>query len=118
MSNLNNILNNDDELSEELLMKYASGNLSAEERHAIESKMIDSSFLSDAVEGISSMKDKKQIQQYVDELNNQLQKQVQQKKKRKAKRKLPSMDWIITSVIIVLLLCVLGYFVLHLYQTK
>ena len=87
MSDLNNILNNDDELSEELLMKYASGNLSAEERHAIESKMIDSSFLSDAVEGISSMKDKKQIQQYVDELNTQLQKQVQQKKKRKAKCK-------------------------------
>ena len=58
MSDLNNILNNDEELNEELLLKYAEGNLSAEEQHAIESMMIDSSFLSDAVEGISSMKDK------------------------------------------------------------
>ncbi len=118
MSDINNILNNDDELSEEMLLKYALGNLTAEERHAIEIKMVNSAFVNDAVEGIDAFKNKKQVQQYMDELNRQLQKQTKKKKKYKARRKLPSMDWIITAVVIVLLLCVLGYTVLHLYNSK
>jgi len=118
MSDITNILNNDDQLSEELLLKYASGNLTAEEQHAIESKMIDSPFVNDAVEGIDAFKNKKQVQQYMDELKRQLQKQTEKKKKNKAKRKLPSMDWIITAVVIVVLLCVLGYTVLRMYNSK
>jgi anti-sigma-K factor RskA len=117
MSDINNILNNDDELNEELLLKYAEGNLSAEERHAIESKMINSSFVNDAVEGLESFKDKKQVQQYIDELNKQLQKQTNQKKQRRSKRKLPNMDWIIAAVVIVIMLCVLAFTVLRLYHT-
>jgi len=118
MADINNILDNDDQLSEELLLKYASGNLTAEELHAIESKMINSAFVNDAVEGIDAFKNKKQVQQYMDELNRQLQKQTEKKKKLRARRKLPSMDWIITAVVIVLLLCVLGYTVLRLYNSK
>lgn len=44
-----------------------------------------------------------------------LRKEAGKKKKRRAKRKLPGMDWIILAVVIVLLLCVLGYAVLHLH---
>jgi hypothetical protein len=118
MSDITNILKNDDELSEELLLKYAEGNLTEEERHAIESKMIDSDFMSDAAEGLGNFKNKKDIQQYITYLNQQLQKQVQRKKNRKAKRKLQNMDWVITAVVIVLLLTILGYTVLHLYHSK
>lgn len=118
MQNINEILNNDDELNEDLLLKYAEGKLSEEECHAIESKMIDSPFLSDAVEGLEGFKNKKKVLQFVDELNYKLQKNTAQKKKYKAKKKLPNMDLIIIAVIIVLLLCILGYTVLHLFYTK
>ena len=118
MSDIINILKNDDELSEELLLKYAEGNLTEEERHAIESKMIDSDFVNDAAEGLNAFKNKKNVQQYISQLNHQLQKQVQRIRNKKEKRKLQNMDWLITAVIIVLLLTVLGYTVLHLYHSK
>ncbi|MDE3143661.1 MAG: hypothetical protein KGL19_05870 [Bacteroidota bacterium] len=115
MSDIDNILNDDGELSEELLMRYATGNVTEEERHKIESKMIDSSFVTDATEGLQAFGNKSKLSHYVDDLNRQLQKETNKKKERRAKRKLPGMDWIIISVIIVLLLCVLGYAVLHLH---
>ncbi len=118
MSDIKNILNDDGELSEELLMRYAAGNVSDEERHKIESQMINSSFVSDAAEGLQAFENKNTALHYVDDLNKQLQKETNKKKKRHTKLKLPNMDWIIISVVIVLLLCVLGYAVLHLYYAK
>ncbi len=115
MADNNNILFNDDELSEELLMKYLEGNLSDEERFKVEAGMVDSNFVNDAVEGLEFLHDKKNIQQSVTELNRQLQKQIDAKKKRKLKRKLPSMEWMIIYVVIVILLCLLGFAVIHMH---
>jgi hypothetical protein len=111
MADVNNILQSDDALNEEQLMKYLQDNLSDEERHAVEKQMADSNFVNDAVEGLEKIQHKKDIQQYVNELNNQLHKHTEQKKKRKNKRKLKSLDWLILTVIMVLLLCLIGYYV-------
>lgn len=117
MADHNNILHNNDEPSEELLMKYLQGNLTEEERFKVESKMADSSFVNDAMEGLQDLKDNKKIRQSVDELNRQLQNHLDKKKRRKISRRLPSMDWIIVYVIIVILICLLGYSVIHLHYS-
>jgi len=113
MADLDNILHNDEELNEEQLMKYLEGNLSDEEKHAVEKQMADSAFVNDAVEGLQSFANPVNIETYVEQLNRQLHKQTAEKKRRKEKRKLKQQDWIIMSVIIVILLCMLAYLVVN-----
>lgn len=116
MADIKNILQQDDALNDEQLMQYLQGTLSDDDLHAIEKQMADSDFMNDAVEGLQNFKSNKNIEQYVDQLNQQLQKQTATKKKRKEKRKLKSQDWVAVSVIIVLLLCMIGYVVVHQFQ--
>jgi len=111
-------LHSDEELNEEQLMKYLEGKLSAEEMHAVEKQMADSAFVNDAVEGLQSFTNAVNIETYVDQLNRQLHKQTAEKKRRKEKRKLKQQDWIIMSVVIVMLLCLLAYFVVNEYHKQ
>ncbi len=105
----NNDIKQEHEWSDEQLLKYLQDGLSADEQHAIESKMADSPFMNDAVEGLQQMKDKRDIKDYVQQLNDQLHKQTAAKQKRKNKRKFKQQDWIMMAVIILLLLCMLGF---------
>ncbi len=109
MSNLQNIWQDGGEPTDEQLMKYLNGTLSKEERHDFERKMADSDFTNDAVEGLENFADKQKLDVYVHELNKQLAKNTAAKQKRKNKRKLKQQDWVLISVITVLLLCMLGY---------
>jgi len=84
MSNLHDILNDGDELNEEDLLKYINGNLSSQEQNAIEQQMANSSFANDALEGLQQFKNKKDINAYVAELNEQLHKQTTANKKERA----------------------------------
>ncbi len=114
MADLINILHNNDELNNEQLMNYLQGNLSDKERHAIEAQMVEDDFANDAIEGLETLANKAQLPDYVEQLNRQLQKNVATKKQRKAKRKLKENPWIVIAVGIILVICVLGYYVLHL----
>jgi len=118
MSDLKNILNDNNELNEEKLMQYLAGNLSSEEQNTIEQQMANSSFSTDALEGLQQFKNNKDINAYVVELNKQLQQQTANKKKRKAKHKIQNLQNIEAIVIIVILLCLLGYFVVRKYIEK
>jgi len=116
MEDDNYILPNDNELDEALLMKYLEGRLSEEERHVVESQMADSAFVNDAVEGLESFSNKNDIQPYITELNSQLKKHTRTKKAKRLKRKLPDMGWIISTLVIVLLLCLIGFVVLKMHE--
>lgn len=116
MPDLKDILNEDDDLQNDDLLKYVQGDLSKDEAYKVEKQMNDSDFVSDAMEGLQGIRNKKSIEQYVDELNRQLQKQVTTRKKRKEKRRLKEYPWITTAVIVVLGLCLLAYIVIRYYQ--
>ncbi len=116
MPDIKNILQEEDALNEAQLMQYLQGTLSDEEFHAVEKQMANSDFMNDAVEGLQNFKSNKNIEQYVEQLNQQLHKQTSAKKKRKEKRKLKQQDWIALTVVIVLLLCMLGYIVVNQFQ--
>ena len=112
MANLTNILH-DDELKDDQLINYLQGNLNDEERHAIQAQMLEDDFTNDAIEGLETLTNKAKLPTYLEQLNRQLQKNIAIKNQRKAKRKLKDNPWIIIAIGIILVICVLGYYVLH-----
>jgi hypothetical protein len=110
-------LNEEDDLRNDDLLKYLQDDLSKDDQHKVEKQIADSDFVSDAVEGLQGMKNKRSIEQYVDELNRNLQKHVSVKKQRKEKRRLKDQPWIIVAVIVVIGLCIVAYAVIK-YQQK
>ena len=114
MADVTNILHNNEELNDEQLIDYLQGNLSDEERQAVEQQMVEDDFANDAIEGLETLANKAQLATYVEDLNRQLQKNITAKKQRTAKRKLKDNPWIIIAIGLILAICVLGYYVLHL----
>jgi hypothetical protein len=106
---LNILSNSNKDIDNQQLMDYLSGQLSGEQQHAVERSMADSDFMNDAVEGLQNIPDKKDLQNYVDELNAALQKSMQKKKLRRQKRRLKDEPWAYIAVILILLLCIIAY---------
>jgi nitrate/nitrite-specific signal transduction histidine kinase len=118
MTDLKNILNHDDELDSEELIRYLQGNASEEERFSVEKQMADSSFVNEAMEGLQNFKDPEQVKDYVDQLNKQLQKHTAKKVSRKKKRRLKDENWLIIAILAILLLCITGYLLIHFYSIR
>jgi CHASE3 domain sensor protein len=117
MADLNDIFSDEEEtLSDDELLKYLDASTPDAEKHAIEKKLADSAFANEAVEGLQHFNSKKKLDDYVQQLNKNLQKELATKKYRKQKRTIKELPLIIVTVVIILLLCVLGYMVIHLYQ--
>ncbi len=116
MPDLKDILNEEDDPKHDDLLKYIQGDLSKDEQYEVEKQIASSDFASDAMEGLQQIRNKKSIEDYVDELNRQLKKQVSVKKHRKEKRKLKDNQWIVIAVVVVLGLCILGYAVIRYYE--
>jgi anti-sigma factor RsiW len=113
---LKNILSNSNkDIDNQKLMDYLSGKLSAEEKHEIEKQMNDSDFVNDAVEGLEEVKNKKNLANLVEQLNNDLHKQLDKKKKRKIKRTLKEQPWVYITIILILFLIIISFFVIKNY---
>lgn len=118
MSNLTNILNHDEELSSEELLRYLHGQATEEERFTIEKQMADSAFVNEAIEGLQHFRDPEQAKIYMEQLNRQLQKQTDKKILRRKKRKLKDQNWLTVAILAILLLCVTGYLLIHFLRVK
>ena len=101
------------DIDNQQLMDYLSGKLSGEQLHEIERSMADNEFLNDAVEGLQRIRDKKDMQSYVDDLNAAMQKSLAKKKQRRLKRRLKEEPWSLLAVVLIILLCILAWFVIH-----
>ena len=110
---LNILSNSNKDIDNQQLMDYLSGKLSAEDTHAIEKLMADSEFMNDAVEGLETIPNKKDIQVYVDELNATLQKSLQKKKQRRLKRRLREGPWGYFAILLIILLCIAAYLIVR-----
>src|SRR6187200_3225494 len=94
-------------------MDYLSGSLSGKDIHEVEKWMSESEFINDAVEGLQEVKNKKNIETLVQQLNTDLHKELEQKKIRKQKRKLKEYHWIYFAIILILLLLIVTWFVIQ-----
>jgi hypothetical protein len=102
--------NSNKDIDNQQLMDYLSGKLSGESLHELERSMADNPLLNDAIEGLQQMKNKKNMQTYVDELNAAMLKSLDKKKNRRLRRRLREDPWIYLAMIIVLALCIVGYY--------
>ena len=108
MEELNNIWNTDDELNEEQLLNYVNGKSTGEEAHFIERKMAASDFVSDSIEGLKQFSSSERINAYVQQVNENLHHQLAGKKL-KHNKGIKNLSWEIIAVLVVILLCILGY---------
>lgn len=114
--NLKDILSNlSTEVDQETLLLYLQGKLSAEQQHEVEKKMMDNEFASDAIEGLRSFKDQQRLQSLIDQLNKDLRKKTDKKKAHLEKRKLTLDPWMVLTIILILVLVVISYFIIHRY---
>ncbi|HXB44789.1 MAG TPA: hypothetical protein VNV85_12050, partial [Puia sp.] len=114
MNDLLNILpDNNNGIDDQKLMDYLQGKLSGQQKYEVEKWMADNDIAGDAVEGLEDIKDKKDLQSYVDQLNKNLHAQLQKKKQRRIKMRLKEYPLIYFTVVLILLLSIIAYFVLR-----
>jgi len=113
MEDLTNILSNGDEFTDEQLLNYLQGKATGDDAHLVEKQMAESDFINDAVEGLQAIQSPRRLNEYVNQLNGKLQQQLEIKKQRKDKREIKHLSWIILAVVLILVLCILGYVVIH-----
>jgi CHASE3 domain sensor protein len=112
MEELTNIWNTDDELNEEQLLNYINNKATDENAHTIEEKMAASSFVNDGVEGLQQFSASSKINSYVQQINEDLHHKLSNKKIRNRK-KLKGLSWELITIIVVILLCILGYAIIE-----
>ncbi|MFI5153575.1 MAG: hypothetical protein ACHQET_09595 [Chitinophagales bacterium] len=95
------------------LMDYLSGKLSGEERQELEKLISDNPFMNDALEGLENISDKKNLQAYVDQLNQALHQQLEIRKMNRERKKIQQYPWIYFAIILVLLICIMGFLIIR-----
>lgn len=108
MEDLNNIWNAEDELNEDQLLDYVNKKATDEAAYNLERKMADSAFVEDGVEGLQQFSSAEKINAYVQQINQDLHHKLSDKKVKK-KRGIQGLSWEIIAVIMVIVLCLLGY---------
>ena len=76
---LNILSNSNKDIDNQMLMDYLAGKLSGEQKHEVERMMADNQFMDDAMEGLEQVKDKKNIEFVVEQLNRDLRKKIDKK---------------------------------------
>jgi anti-sigma factor RsiW len=119
-NDLKDILSNSNkDIDNQQLMDYLSNQLNKAESHEIEKQMADDAFMNDAVEGLQKIENKKDMQAYVEQLNDELHNQLAKNKIRKEKRKLKEQPFTYVTIIIILILVIVSFLVLRKYlETK
>jgi len=116
-NNLLNILSNSSkDIDNQQLMDYLAGKLSEEEKHQVELQLVNNDFMNDAVEGLDGVKDKKDINLFVEQLNRDLHKKLLQKKHKKKKRKMLQQRWVYAAVILILAIIIATWLMIVKYQ--
>ena len=112
--NLKDILSNlNPEVDQETLLFYLQGKLSALEQHDVEKKVMEDDFESDAIEGLQSIKDKKQLNKIIEQLQTDLKKKTEKKKLLRKKLDFKLDPWLIILVVVILLLIIISYIIVH-----
>ena len=116
--NLKDILSHlSTEVDQETLLLYLQGKLSAAQQHEVEKKLMNNDFASDATEGLQSFKDKQQLELLVKQLKTSLRNKTDKKKAYREKRRIKLEPWIIVTVILILVLVVISFFILQKYTS-
>jgi hypothetical protein len=113
MTDLKDILGNSNkDIDNQRLMDYLSGRLTDAEQHELEAGM-DDEMMSDALEGLQSVKGTHNLDLTVFELNQKLKKELKIKEKKKNRRKIKDFELTVIAIVVILVLCVLAFIVIR-----
>ena len=113
---LNILSNSSKDIDNQHLMDYLAGKLSEDEKHEVEMQLANNDFMNEAVEGLENVKDKKNINFFVEQLNRDLHKKLLQKKNKKQKRKLMQQRWVYAAIVLILALLIAAWLMIVKYQ--
>ena len=112
--NLKDILSNlSTDIDQETLLLYLQGKLSADQQHEVEKQMMENDFSSDAFEGLQNIKDQQHLQVLVEQLNRDLKNKTEKKKAYKEKRSIKQDPWVLLSIILILALAIIAFFIIR-----
>jgi predicted ribosome quality control (RQC) complex YloA/Tae2 family protein len=106
------------DIDNQSLLKYLNKSLSNAEAHEFERSASDDEFLNDAIEGLQKIDSPNKVDAITEQLNIELQKKLQKKKLRREKRKWKDQPWIYFAIVLILILVVLCYYFVRVYQLK
>lgn len=109
---LNILSGSNKDIDNQKLMDYISNKLSAEQKHEFEKTLLDSELESDAVDGLSQFKNKRDPVAYAEELNRKLQKQLQKKKVSKAKRRIKELRWVYVTITLIIIISLIAFIII------
>lgn len=109
---LNILSNSNKDIDNQKLMDYLAGKLSEQDKNEVERWMADNDFANEAMEGLQDFTAKKDINNYVDQLNKELNQYIQHKKQRRERRKIQDQPWTYLAIFLILLFIVLAYIVI------
>ncbi|MBS1779760.1 MAG: hypothetical protein JST70_10585 [Bacteroidetes bacterium] len=113
MGELSNIWNDPaGKLPEDKLLAYLEGRLSPDEQHEVEQWLAREGMESDAVEGLKALR-ADESKETVSRINYRLRQALGTKTKRRTSTIIEN-KWALLAVVIVLLLCIVGYIVINL----
>lgn len=110
---LNILSNSNKDIDNQKIMDYLGGKLSDVEKHAFEEEMIDSDFMNDAVEGLDSFEEKKDIELYAQQLNKRLKEKLKKKESRRSRRNIQNLPWFFYAIILILILAIISFIILR-----
>jgi anti-sigma factor RsiW len=113
---LNILSNSSKDIDNQQLMDYLAGKLSEEEKHAVEIQLAGNDFMNDAAEGLENVKDKRDINVFVEQLNRDLYKKLLRKRFKKRKRKIVHQRWVYAAIILILAIVIAGWLMIVRYQ--
>lgn len=108
MDEQKDIVYKEEQLTDEDLLKYLLENMSEEEKYSFEKK-VTGPFESDALDGLQQIKDKARLHKNVHQLHQKLPQLLLSRKQRLEKRKLKDFQWIIYTITILLILCIITF---------
>ena len=112
--NLKDILSNlHSEVDQATLLKYLEGKLSSEEQHEVEKNALEDDFEADALEGLQDFNNKATIAALVEQLNQDIKKKTEKKKKWVHRREAKIEPWLLITIILILVIAVISYFIIH-----
>ena len=91
------------------IMQYLQQETGPGEMREIEKGMADSPFLSDAMEGLLSVKESGDLKGIMTQINSDLNRQIQKRRRRKRLKAIGFPGWILLALLVVILAMVAGY---------
>ena len=111
------LLDRHPEISHDRLLAYLEGRLDEKESHEVERLMADSAFMSEAMEGLAQVGDRKKLSPILAELNRELQRSVGAGKGKGRGRTAAFPGWLLLATLLIVALAVLGYIVYRMYTS-